>query len=243
MKVLPKLGKAPARIDTRTLRLARYIKALPPIPAKCSYSKAVKSYPMDGNDRYGDCTIAGVHHHIQTMRANDKADPLAITECHVIDQYFALSGGYDSGLVELDVLKAWRNDGLFPVKNKIAAFASVNMHDAQEVKTAIYLFGSIYLGVELPLAWQRASKWIKPKNLKGRNQPGSWGGHCVIGTDYDASTIKVVTWGALMPVDVAALAPYFSEGYVVISKDWLGADNKAPNGFNGEQLAEDLKML
>lgn len=198
---------------------------------------------MDANDRLGDCTIAGVHHHIQTLRANDKQTPLAITEPDVINQYFALSGGQDSGLVELDVLKAWRKKGMFNGRDKIAAFAVVNMHDADEVKAAIYLFGSIYLGVELPLSWQRAKNWTLPKNLRGSNAPGSWGGHCVIGVNYGPDYIEVVTWGGLTRVSLAALPPYFSEGYVVISPDWLGPDNTAPNGFKSDALAADLARL
>jgi hypothetical protein len=238
------LGKAPARIDTRTLRLAKYLDrtALPAAPASCSWSHAVASYPMDGNDRYGDCTIAGVHHLIQTQRANDKQPALNITEGDVTKQYFALSGGQDTGLVELDVLNAWKTSGLLN-GDKIGAFAAVNMHDANEVRTAIYLFGGIYLGVELPIAWQRAKKWTLPRNLRGNNAPGSWGGHCVIGTDYDATGIKVVTWGMLMQVGWSALPPYFSEGYVVIGPDWLGKDNTAPNGFNSDALTADLALL
>ncbi len=237
------LGKLPARKDVRTLKLARYLDrtALPTPPASVSWSHAVDKFPMDGNDRYGDCGFAGVHHQIQTLRSNDKQPPLKISEQDVVKAYLKFTGNKDVGVVLLDVLKAWKTKGIF--SGKIAAFASVNMQDLNEVRTAIYLFGSIYAGVELPAAWQGANRWSMPSNLRGSNAPGSWGGHCVTLPDYDATGFKAVTWGGLMPLDAAALRTYFSEGYVMISPDWLGSDNIAPNGFKGDVLQQDLGLL
>ena len=55
-----RLGKLPARIDPRSLSLARYVDrgALPSPPPTVDLSEGVADWPMYGNDRIGDCTTA-----------------------------------------------------------------------------------------------------------------------------------------------------------------------------------------
>jgi hypothetical protein len=66
-----KLGKAPAREDPRTLKLAHYLleEALPPPPQRTLRRKKVSDWPMYGNDQYGDCVFAGAGHEIQLWTA------------------------------------------------------------------------------------------------------------------------------------------------------------------------------
>lgn len=55
-----RLGKQPARHDPRTLLLASYLddEVLPPPPARASWSRKVRAWPMMRNDTVGDCTCA-----------------------------------------------------------------------------------------------------------------------------------------------------------------------------------------
>ena len=56
-----KLGKHPATRPTEISEFSTYVKGkLPAPPASVDVPNA--TYPMDGNDTYGDCTIAGVAH-------------------------------------------------------------------------------------------------------------------------------------------------------------------------------------
>ena len=65
-------GKLPKKSDYRTLLFKNFSTALPSPPpsfdnlervyAATKLSDPAKLFPMDGNDRYGDCTIAGVAH-------------------------------------------------------------------------------------------------------------------------------------------------------------------------------------
>ena len=68
-----RFGKHPPKKDYRTLRLANYLgAAIAPPPASydvlgqvyknLSVSDPTKLFPMDGNDTYGDCTIAALAH-------------------------------------------------------------------------------------------------------------------------------------------------------------------------------------
>ncbi len=61
-----KLGKAPAKKDSRNLKLAVLLRALPPVPENWDFDAAHSTppvpVPMFGNDSYGDCVIAGRAH-------------------------------------------------------------------------------------------------------------------------------------------------------------------------------------
>lgn len=54
-----KLGKHAKRHDPRTLKLAKYLTQLPPIPSAMNWSRNVPIWGMMGNDQLGDCLGAG----------------------------------------------------------------------------------------------------------------------------------------------------------------------------------------
>ena len=54
-----RLGKLAPRRDPRTLRFAKYARALAPAPVKFDYSNRLGPLGMLANDRLGDCTAAG----------------------------------------------------------------------------------------------------------------------------------------------------------------------------------------
>jgi hypothetical protein len=66
-----KLGKSPPEFDSRTLLLGKYLeKGLTAPPDSMDHTAAVSSWPMFGNDQYGDCTIAAAGHMIEEWTAN-----------------------------------------------------------------------------------------------------------------------------------------------------------------------------
>ena len=172
-QLLPKLGKKPPRLDDRTLRFARYVTpaALPPLPQWVQWSQNAKNpWGMMLNDAIGDCTCAAAAHAIQTWTANH-GNELTLPDGDVLDLYERVSGydphtgGNDNGAVELDVLNEWRKNGIGSTgaPHRIGAFCAVNPRDTREVKEAIYLFGGLYIGIALPLAWQSATDvWAAP---------------------------------------------------------------------------------
>src|SRR6266700_2460889 len=56
-----KLGRKAIKTDSRTLALGNYLKpSLPPPPPAKDWTCGVTEWGMMGNDKLGDCTIAGV---------------------------------------------------------------------------------------------------------------------------------------------------------------------------------------
>ena len=138
-------GKAPAE-HLAMGTLEHYVKGpLYTPPRSLDYSNKVKNYPMALNDVYGDCTIAGIIHMRQLVYAEIGEEFAYPGDEAVKETYFKLSNGQDQGLVERMVLDTWMKEGLFG--NKISAYAPVNIKNRQEMMAAIYLFGSVYLGV------------------------------------------------------------------------------------------------
>lgn len=195
-----KLGKKPARRDPRTLKLARYLTAAPPTPPEAvDYSLGTSDWGMLLNDQLGCCTIAAVGHAVQAWTRNSLGRELTVPDATILDYYEKWDGydpadpATDQGGIELDVLNDWRQqafDG--QVLNAFAAIElangnAANGSHASLIETAIWLFGGIYIGLELPLTAQTQDVWdIAPGAPGEESEPGSWGGHAVYVVGYDS---------------------------------------------------------
>jgi hypothetical protein len=134
-----------------------------------------------------------------------------ILECYEKwDGYNPADPMTDQGGVELDVLNDWRQqtfDG-----QSLDAYVSIGLHDWGEsanrvigrsgdrvnsgqnsspghtipdIATAIWLFGGLYIGIELPIRAQTQDVWDVPANPGPDDEPGSWGGHAVYVVGYE----------------------------------------------------------
>src|SRR5205814_2062968 len=153
-----RFGKHPVKSDYRTLRFQDFLlpsldppppsfDTLPRVFDGTGSSDPATLFPMDGNDQYGDCTIAALAHAITVY--NGYAGRTAIPDQQlVVKLYFNLTHGIDSGLPELDVLNYWQShevDG-----EKIAAFVRIGRKNLTHIQQAIQLFGGVYLGFQVP---------------------------------------------------------------------------------------------
>lgn len=241
-----KLGKLPVRLDVRTLRLARYVDhtKLPPPPVELDLARHVADWPMYGNDRIGDCTIAAAAHMIEAWTAASRAHPVEVSEPTVLRVFDAVKvvdpRTGEAGAVELDVLRYWRKNGVGG--HRIGAFAGISLHDVTLVRTGAFLFGGLYIGLALPVTAQAQEVWDWTGTLRGPAKPGSWGGHAVDVVGYDPEGLTVVTWGRLKRMTWRFWERYVDEAYCLLSPDFLRR-NKAPNGFDLAALKMDLALV
>jgi len=240
------LGKLPPRIDPRTLELARYIdrEVLPAPPPALDLTRGVGDWPMYGNDRIGDCTTAAAAHMIEAWSEAAAGQAFELPEDAVLAAFDAvkivdpLSG--DEGAVELDVLRFWRRRGIGG--HRVGAFAAVAVRDDDLVRTGAYLFGGLFIGLQLPLRAQEQAVWDWTGSLDGPDAPGSWGGHAVNVVAYDDAGLTVVTWGALQRLTWAFWRRYCDEAWAIISPDFL-AGGRSPQGFDLPALEHDLALI
>ena len=103
-----KLGRKAVKTDSRTLRLAKYMKALAPPPNSVNWD-ATTEFSMMLNDEIGCCVIAAIGHAIQVWTIHASRE--ATVPDSIIQNYYSTWGGYvpgdpstDNGMVELDAL-------------------------------------------------------------------------------------------------------------------------------------------
>ncbi|MGI4886323.1 MAG: hypothetical protein ACRYFR_15310 [Janthinobacterium lividum] len=216
-----KLGKAPARQDPRNLKFATLLQAAPVLPSAYDFDTAHAGIPtpMFGNDRYGDCVIAGRAH--QTLRFEDieQGAVVGIAEQDVLDEYFRETGGPDTGLVVLSSLAQWRSRGwrVGTATYQILAFAELNFLSHEEVRQGIYADLGIALGVQLPRSAQAQIQagrpWAVTTGPSARR--GSWGGHYVYVSGYTPLGPVCVTWGRKQQMTWRWLDKYCDEAYAI----------------------------
>lgn len=240
-----KLGKAAPKYDVRTLRLASYIekRKLPKVPQAHNLSrKTLKAFPdglgMMENNELGDCTCAAMGHAFEAWTAWG-GEPWRPTDADVVRAYNAVNGGVDEGAAMLDVLKLARGTGIGG--RKIFAFVSIDPMNHDQVRTAHFLFGGLYIGAMLPVAAQGQKVWDVGEG--SAFAPGSWGGHCMNVFDTTKAGLVVATWGALQPITWAWWDRYVDECYAVLDADFVGADKVSPQGFSLARLAADIKAI
>lgn len=254
-----RLGRKPAKTDARTLRMARYFNEnLPAPPNEAGWQAAVpaSAWSIDGNDAYGDCVVAAAAHQIEGWTyTTHPQDPIDISSAQVVEDYLALTGGQDTGLVILDFLNAWRQRGLVTglgahPTDQIHAYASVSPQNGLEVRQAVELFGGCFVGLDLPdfavnTPDDLAVPWVVPPGgaVGPSAAPNPNNGHAVVILGYDPNGLYVLTWGQVKVMGWDFLSAYATEAYALLSADWLDPSNITPGGLDMAQLEADLAQI
>lgn len=252
-----RLGRNPRKFPV--VKLANYLNTdkLPAPPLTCSWIAASIIWTMLANDTLGDCTCAAFLHMVQVWCAAvgvafNPTDAMAIWMYSQACGYVPGNPATDQGGDEVSVLKFCQSTGV--AGHKIEGFAAVNPQNLDEVKQAIYLFGGVYSGLSMPLAWQGQTTWDAPSAFKKLLRlvgvgadwtPGSWGGHATPWPAYDANgNCTVITWGSAdYRITPRGMATYCDELYALVSSDFLNVHGVNPDGFNKAQLLADLQGL
>ena len=222
--------------------LSTYVTTALPTPAASVNPPANNrtNWGMDGNDTWGDCTIAGADH-VTLADATIASEPYqAPTLDQVKQTYFGLTGGADSGLVLSAVLRAWQTTGLFGTT--LSAYAPVHVTNSVLLRQCIDFFGTAYVGVNLPKPAEGQFKtdgtgvW----DLTGTAEDHDMlGGHCICLVGYDATHYIGVTWGATVLISLQWWARYADEAWATITQSFVERGGDA-RGINLATLQHDL---
>ena len=237
-----RFGKLPPVHDYRTLRLKNYLlkEQLPPPPPtydaldqlrqRLPGSAITTLFPMDGNDQYGDCTIAALAHAVTVFHGRLGQKNVMASQ-DVIKLYLRLTKGADTGLVELDVLNYWRKHAAGG--EKIMAYASIDPKNHTHIQQAIQLFGGVYIG------FQCQQNCVQEFDAKQPWAPGplTQDGHAVFAVGYDAKLVTVLTWGNTQQGTWAWWDECVDEAYAIVPPE---AKDHRFAGFDIAQLENDL---
>jgi hypothetical protein len=251
-----KFGRRAMPIGRPHMRLSNYLRAALPAPppvSDFSPKAGVALSDVYGNDSLGDCVIAGGYH-IEGVETGNAGTIFHATSSQIISDYSAICGyvpgdpSTDNGGNLQDALNYWTSHG-FANGTKLLGWLAVNATNKTEVQQACFLFENLYLGMGLPDAWinpfpsGNGFTW----DVAGASNPSN--GHCIMGCGYNATGIKVDTWGLLGTQTYAALAEYASaktggELYVLLSPDQVTKGQiKAPNGVDWASLIADFDAM
>lgn len=230
-----KLGKLPAVIDRRTIKLSAILRAeqLPPLPETFCVDESVNGVEdnfMYNNSTYGDCVIAARAHQTLRFEKFEQGYQIPITDEEVVDQYFKETGGPDVGLYLLSSLKSWRNDGWTAggQHHKIYAFAGVDWKDHEQVKHCIHLLGGVNFGMRIYKTDMNQFSAGEDWYLTG-SDGALQGGHGVYlyAYGYDDEGITCMTWGRRQRMTWSFWDARIDEAYGIVdnANDWLGEDS------------------
>jgi hypothetical protein len=233
----------------RALPLRPFLKRMgaKPPPDTLDYTaKGVKTLQqMLGNDQYGDCTIAAVLHQAGVHTAEQPGGVERVpTSQEAVTQYSAICGPGDQGCYVPDVMDAWRDRGLMVGGKAVKSdgYVSLALGDELLAKVALYLFGPLHFGINLPNDWyQNAS----PGFVWDVTTSRIVGGHSIAIPGYTTAGFKVSTWGAVGSMTFAAFhrPEWVEEIYATLSPDWYNAAGLDEHGVNVQALKDALAAI
>ena len=262
------LGRLPFDPGRPRLTLERYLNprsklsksSLPPVSLYEDVDRLshVPSWPMYGNDRLGDCTIAAAGHMFGawTAYAGTATAEALFSDSAIVSAYSAC-GGYvpgdpstDNGCVMADVLAYLQSTGLTDVNgkaHKVAGYAALgNPADEDLLGQVLDVFGSVYVGfnvqAHMMTEFEHHQVWTW--------QPGDQlvGGHCVplqrrepAGSRH--GILDYITWAAEQHADFGWQAHAVEEAWAVVTEDWVRANGTTPEGLDLQQLLSDMTYV
>lgn len=200
------------------------------------------NFPMDGNDRYGDCYYAAMAHFFDTMHGNNgiaksfSLGTFASGGTGILNRYRVLSGG-DNGLNDSDIQGEGMNRYCADITDtKFVSWANVDVTSPAAVQTAIYNYGAIFFTFAVPNVWINNSD---TGAIWDTGTPNQNNGHAVIwnGVDKDGK-YKLQTWGSYVWITVHGVAVCDPAGWVAFTPKWFNTAGYAPNGIHIVDLAK-----
>ena len=246
-----KLGKKAAAPHKFSLKFSTYVDAtqLPPLPQVFGHDSLIQSWPMLGNDQWGDCVWAGAAH--ETMLLTEEAGHVSVfTDEDVLSDYAVVTGfnpkdsNTDQGTDVHTAAQYRQNTGIVDSvgnRHKIAAFLALKPGNVTDLYLATYLFSCVGIGVQLPQSALDQAEQNQPWDVVS----GSTivGGHYIplVGRDING-VLHTVSWGKRQLMTETFLKTYCDEAWAYVSTENL-VNQKSPEGFDYAQLQADLAGL
>lgn len=212
------------------------------LPERIDWSEKAKASlaRVYANDRLGCCVISGKAHHVGVWSAADGPKEIMATDAEIVADYRRICGPGDNGCYIDRVLREFTQNGLTysGTLRKIDGYVRVTKGDVRLAKAAVWLFGGLTIGFNLPSSWQNSAKWdVTSSRLVG--------GHDVMIFGYNEEGFLVSSWGRVYLMTYAAYQHqrFVDECYALLSKDWYNDDRIAPSRLNVERLQKALADL
>ena len=245
-----KFGRRPPK-RTPALRLGPLLTGVVPAhPAAEDYLAALHGgWDMLGNDQYGDCvavTWANVRRLVTSTLTSHGSYP-GLDE--VIALYKTQNPGFpaqDDGMDIQTALEYLAKTG-GPDGVKAVAFAQVDHGNADEVKAAIAIFGSVWTGINVlnvnMTEFDSGQPWdYNPASPVDGGHSVVTGGYGPPGTGALGGDERFITWAAETSFTDAFWTHQVEEAWIVVWPEHFGS-KAFLEGVNVAQLAADYQEL
>ncbi|MGH3783487.1 MAG: hypothetical protein ACRDRO_23420 [Pseudonocardiaceae bacterium] len=256
-------GLLPNDPTKERLRLGRHLAILPDSPPLVDYLSQVTTWPMFRNDLVADCVWATIGHTLQQTSLYGSGAQVGLADADVLKGYMDVTGyeptqtkadgsnPTDVGTRIQDALGYWRTTGMGPDlgpgrgPHKILAFAEVDIRSRYEVQTAIRLFGSLHIGMRFPASAEAQFNAGQPWDVVVGGDGGIRDGHAIPVGYYDTvgRRFRGVTWATPQDMTWAFWDAYVTEGWIVVTPEWLNVHGLSPAGIDLQGLGEQLAVL
>ena len=234
-----KFGCLPGNIPVGLKMLTYYVAGdLPKAPATVAVPK-FGEWGMLGNDRYGDCGVAGLQHGFEADATITKERVTFATEANAIDYYLTYTKGNDTGVVLSQFLAYVRKHGYFG--QTIEAFAPVAVQDIPTLQAAVFMYGFAYSGIAVTAGMQKAFADNTPWDGTACSGP-IIGGHCVPVVGYDDHYLYIITWGGVQRITYSAWHAIATEAWAIITGEFETKHGDG-RGVSIASLKADLNKL
>ncbi len=251
-----KFGKTPARVDSTTLKFADVFRtgSLPAPPKVFGHTNLVAedTWSMLANDQWSDCVFAGAAHETMIWTLEGGLERAQFTARDVLLDYSAVTGfdpsqpDTDKGADMQEAADYRQKTGIRDTnsaRHKIDAYASLTVGDVDQLAEAVWLFGAVGVGVEVPQSmisqFNSNTVWsvVKGDKIKG--------GHYIpcVGRN-SAGNFLFVSWGRIQAATPEWVKEYMDEGLVYLSVEMINSSTKmSPENFNLDLLTQYLKQI
>lgn len=252
-----KFGKKDPTYDARDVQFAHYLTRLsvdlPKHPRVFGHEGLVHDWGMLGNDKWGCCTVSGADHETMLWHAesvgSDVRYALKFTDDCVASDYSAITGfdpndsSTDNGAIVRDVFKYRKRVGVVDAtggRHRIVAYAALEPGNWEHLLEAVYLFGAVGIGFQVPSSAMDQFNAGKPWSVVSK--PGAIeGGHYVPLVAW-RDLLTAVTWGKKQGMTRGFYERFSDEAWVIFDDELL-QQGRSPEGFNLQQLIADVQRV
>ncbi len=222
----------------------------PPPPLLIGRVGLVPDWGMLGNDETSDCVWASACHRVMQWHATAGTDVPHFTDFDAVSDYAAETGynptdpASDQGTSMIAAVAYQKATGIrdsVNVRHKVEGSLFLRPGDISELAAALYWFGALDIGLQLPPSAMDQFNDAQPWSVSGG---AGVDGHCVtVIARNSADNFVIVTWGRVHAMTPQFVQSYMDEGFAYYSEDMLRSDTLSPRGIDKAGLLATLGKL
>lgn len=178
-------------------------------PTRFDFDKGRAVFPFEEWDptRWKTDVVVSQMNQLLRFGRIDQRRTLDVRTQDVINRYKRMSGTRkqgdlnDIGVSVLAAMRLWRNAGwrMRDTNYKISIFGEIEPNEHENMRTAIYIFRGVHIGLLLPLAIKKITEtgdvWDYDGETREEWQPGTLGGVLAYCKAYDQDSYEIMLWG------------------------------------------------